>query len=312
MQVIRSLDHDFPCRGGVVSIGNFDGVHRGHQAMLRKLVSLAHQRDVPATAMTFDPPPVALIAPEKVPPRLSTVERKAELMEKLGVDCLLVYPTNREFLNLSPEAFFQKIVLQELQACGLVEGPNFFFGKDRSGDVRLLEQMAREEKLAFEVVPAVESDTGVISSSLIRRLIANGEVEEAVTLLGHPYRMTGRVEPGASRGNELGFPTANLGEVETLIPSAGVYAGIARIGGERYAAALNIGSNPTFADEDFKLEVHLLDFERNLYGQELSVDFLASVREIRKFDSPEDLQKQVQQDVTKVRQIVADFKASAY
>ncbi len=301
MRLIRDLDDFEPFRGGVVSIGNFDGVHLGHRSMLQTLVSLARRLNVPATAMTFDPPPVALIAPERVPPRLSTVERKAELIESLGIDCLLVYPTDRDFLRLSPHEFFEKIVLQSLEARGLVEGPNFFFGRDRQGDVELMARMAAEQGMEFAVAPAIEREGTVVSSSAIRRMIAAGEVDRAAEWLGHPYRISGHVRTGAARGRVLGFPTANLEEIQTLLPREGVYGGLAWVDGIGYPAALNIGTNPTFADGNFKLEVHLIGYEGDLYDQKLSVDLLAFVRETRKFANADELRERLQQDVTEIR-----------
>ncbi|HBN75555.1 MAG TPA: bifunctional riboflavin kinase/FAD synthetase [Planctomycetaceae bacterium] len=305
MQIVRQIDDFHPFRGGVVSIGNFDGVHLGHRAMLRKLVSLAKRRGVMATAMTFDPPPVALIAPERVPPRLSTVKRKAELMESLGIDCLLVYPTSREFLSLSAQDFFEQIIRQQLKALGLVEGPNFFFGKGRQGDVKLLAELAASQQMDFEVVSAVEQEGMVISSSLIRQMISQGRIEEAVHWLGHPYRLTGTVETGASRGSGLGFPTANLTDIHTLMPRNGVYAGVTEIEGRPYPAALNIGANPTFADNNFKLEAHLIGYQGDLYGQELSVDLLSFVRDIQKFEDAAQLKSQLEKDVSAIQAIVS-------
>ncbi len=305
MQIITQLDQIASFQGGVLSIGNFDGVHRGHQAMLQRLKKNADELNVPSVAMTFDPPPVALVAPELVPPRLSTLARKTELIAKLGIDYLFVYPTDTEFLAQSAEQFFQRIVLEKFQAAGMVEGENFYFGKNRQGDVELLKQLTCEHDISLEIVEAVIAGGKMISSTRIRQLISTGEIEEAVECLGHPYRVTGTVIQGDQRGRDLGFPTANLAEIETLIPSEGVYAGICLHHGNQYSAAVNIGSNPTFSNGRKKFEVHLIGFKGDLYGQEISVDLIARCRDVKKFVNQTDLQNQLEIDIQQIEQITA-------
>ncbi|MCA8988357.1 MAG: riboflavin biosynthesis protein RibF [Planctomycetaceae bacterium] len=300
MQIVTDLTSFAPFCGGVVSIGNFDGVHRGHQQILKRLVSRAREKNVPAVAMTFDPPPVALIAPQRVPPRLSTVARKAELMSWLDVDCLLVYPTTREFLSLTAQQFFEQVIGSQLQSCGLVEGPNFFFGKNRSGNIDLLASMTATAGLDFEVVPAQLDEGETISSSGIRQMIAGGQFDRAVSWLGHPYRLTGIVSPGAARGTGIGFPTANLNEILTLVPHPGVYAATTTIEGKSYPAAVHIGGNPTFAEESTKVEVHVIGFQGDLYGRELSIDLTCHLRQVQRFSSVEALQEQLQKDIAAV------------
>jgi len=306
MQTITQLDQIASFQGGVLSIGNFDGVHRGHQAMLRRLKTQSLKQGVPSIAMTFDPAPVALIAPHRVPPRLSSIARKAELIAKIGIDYLFVYPTNTNFLNQTADQFFQKIVIEQFQAAGMVEGENFFFGKDRQGDIQRLKQLTSKHHLLLQVIDAVSAAGGMISSTRIRKLISAGEIEEAVECLGHPYRITGTVIHGDQRGRGLGFPTANLAKIETLIPGEGVYAGTCLYEGNQYSAAINIGSNPTFSNRQKKFEVHLIGFNEDLYGQELSVDLIARCRDIKKFVNRSDLQEQLKVDIRLVQQITIE------
>ncbi|MBB02133.1 MAG: riboflavin biosynthesis protein RibF [Planctomyces sp.] len=303
MQILTDISEAEPFRNGAVSIGNFDGVHRGHQAMLSALVEQARRLDGPALAMTFDPPPVALISPAKVPPRLSTIERKAELMSKLGVDALLVYPTNREFLSLTADDFFQQIVLQQLQAKGMVEGDNFCFGRNRSGTADVLRDYCERSGLELRIISPVTAGEKVISSTRIRELIRHGSVSEAVELLGHPYQLTGKVVSGAQRGRLIGFPTANLAEVTTLIPAPGVYAGRCEVDGRAVAAAINIGPNPTFAEQEHKIEIHLIGHDGDLYGQQLSVELFTECRKIKQFDSAESLRLQLEKDIAQIEQL---------
>jgi riboflavin kinase / FMN adenylyltransferase len=302
MQLIRAFDSAGSYRGGYVAIGNFDGVHRGHQRMIGTLVEQARAAGVSAVVMTFDPHPIALLAPGRVPPSLSTLERKAELIEACGVDALIAYPTNQALLNLTPEDFFQQIVRGRLQAVGLVEGPNFCFGRDRAGDIHTLRQLCDREGLQLTIVEAVPGEgVEMVSSSAIRDAIGQGRIATAVAMLGHPYRLTGRVESGARRGAGLGFPTANITGVTTLLPPDGVYVGGCEIDGATYPAAVHLGPNPTFSEQTRKLEVHLLDFAGDLYGRSLSIDLIDRVRDTMRFEDANALQQQLQRDIEAVR-----------
>ena len=209
--------------------------------MLEVLNSRARAANVPSVVMTFDPPPAALLRPDLVPPSLTTVTRRTELLKSFNVNAVLVWPTSQELLSLGPREFFDQVILNELQATGMVEGPNFFFGRNRSGNVQLLSKYCREANLAFEVVKPVEDTSEMVSSSRIRKLISAGDIEEANILLGHHYRLSGNVVHGAGRGRTLGFPTANLDDVLTLTPPKGVYAGVCDFEGQEYVAAINIG-----------------------------------------------------------------------
>ena len=291
------------CRGGVVAIGNFDGVHLGHRSMLARLVERARERRAPAVAMTFEPHPIHLLRPHLAPPRLTTIDRKAELIARSGADALIVYPTDRALLDLTPQEFFERFLLGELRASGLVEGPNFFFGRDRAGDVRLLHELCFTAGLTLDVVPAITVAGRAVSSSTIRELLASGAVDQAAQLLGECYRVRGDVVRGAERGRTIGFPTANLAGVETMLPEDGVYAGRVHHGGHAYAAAINIGSNPTFGEERRKIEIHLIDFAGDLYGTRLDVEFVRRLRDTRTFAGVNELRRQLQADIAAARAV---------
>lgn len=302
MKLIRELaELTSSERGGAVTIGNFDGVHRGHAALVQRLITRARSLGCPAIVFTFDPHPVLLLRPDQAPPPLTWTERKAELLHELGVDVVIAYPTDRRLLGLTPEEFFAEIVLATLDARALMEGPNFHFGRARQGDVRMLESLCRQRGIPFEVVEPTLLGGEYISSSRTRACIARGDVALARTLLTQPYRIRGMVTHGARRGTSLGFPTANLAAIDTLLPAPGVYAGRALVGGRSYAAATNIGPNPTFGEHALKVESHLLDFHGSLYGQPLEVDFLERLRDIRSFSSASELQAQLAQDLAATR-----------
>ena len=301
MKLIHGFDDPEAYRGGYVAIGNFDGVHRAHQQMVSTLVDLARNDGVPAVVLTFSPHPMQLLNPDKAPPSLSTLKRKTGLLGACGVDCVIAYPTDRTLLNLTPGEFFERIIQRELEARGLVEGPNFCFGRNRSGTVETLQSLCSAGGLHLRIVPAVTIGEQLVSSSAVRELISRGDIMDAVELLGHPYRIQGRVVKGASRGASIGFPTANLDEVKTLLPADGVYAGVVHWAGRKYAAAVNLGPNPTFGDATRKLEVHLLDFTGDLYGKDLEVDFLVRIRDTKTFEDADALRVQLVHDVEQVR-----------
>jgi len=306
MHIIRQLEAlPAAARSGAVSIGNFDGVHRGHIAIVRRLLERAADVAGPAIVFTFDPHPVRLLRPQQSPPPLTWTERKAELLAGHGVDWIVAYPTDEALLQLSAEQFFQRIVRDALDARALVEGPNFFFGHNREGTIDRLRELTAAAGISLDVVPPVEVDGALVSSSRVRELIRAGNVEQAKKLLADPYRIRGMVTHGAGRGTKIGFPTANLGAVDTLLPAEGVYAGRGWIGQISRPAAINIGPSPTFGDATSRVEIHLIGQNDPLYGQPLEVDFLARLRDIRPFDSPQALAAQLASDVQEAKRLAS-------
>ncbi len=309
MPIIRDLAAlPAAARGGAVAIGNFDGVHQGHLRIVRRLLERAREVGGPAIVFTFDPHPALLLRPTECPPPLTWTERKAELLAANGIDMVVAYPTDEALLQLSANEFFEKIVREALGAKAMVEGPNFYFGHRREGDVQLLGEMTTAAGMTLDVVEPYAVGEQMISSSLIRRLIAEGEVAEAAELLSAPYRIRGMVTHGAGRGAKLGFPTANLEAVDTLLPLPGVYAGRAWVGtkskeGGSHAAAIHLGPNPTFDEGQIKVEVHLIDYDETIYGMPLEVEFLQRLRGIVKFEDQAGLVEQLQRDIGRAREI---------
>jgi riboflavin kinase/FMN adenylyltransferase len=289
-------------RAGAVTIGNFDGVHRGHAELISRLRRMADRLGGPAVAVTFDPAPAAILRPGGVPPQLTTIDRRTELLKQCGVDHVFVCKTDQDLLGQTPEEFFSRLVVTELAALGMVEGPNFFFGRNRAGDTQLLGMLCQDRGIELEIVAPQSESSLLISSTRVRELLVAGSIGEANRLLTSPYRIRGTVVQGASRGREIGFPTANLSDVATLVPGLGVYACRVLLDDSQVlAAAVHIGPNPTFGEASVKIEVHLLDFEGDLYGTELEVDFIARVRGIVRFDSSTDLIDQLRRDVAGIR-----------
>lgn len=303
MAVLNGFESPACYRNGYVSIGNFDGVHCGHQAMLATLTRRARADGVPAVVLTFDPHPIEVLRPQSAPPRLTSISQRAHLLEQYGVDCVIVLPITQRFLTLSAEDFFHTIIRTELQARGLVEGPNFFFGHNRTGSITVLKGFCASHQLTLDVIAPVTIDEQLVSSSVIRLLIDSGDLTQSIRLLGHPYRLSGTVGHGAQRGRTLGFPTANLVDVVNMIPGNGVYAAKTWVNGRCYPAAVNVGPNPTFGEMARKVEVHLLDFSGDLYGKSLDVDFLQRVRAVSRFASVDELLAQLQKDRDAVRAI---------
>lgn len=304
MQLIRQLDQlSDGVRGGAVAIGNFDGVHRGHARIVQRLIERARQVSGPVTVFTFEPHPVRVLRPDLAPPPLTWTERKAQLLAKLGVDVVIAYPTDEALLALSPRQFFDRIVIETLAARAVVEGPNFFFGRDRTGTTDVLRGFCDQHHILLEVVEPLKCGDQYISSSRIRTAVQDGDVAEARRLLTRPYRIRGLVTHGAGRGQKIGFPTANVDAIDTLLPARGVYAGCAKVDTEWRAAAINIGPNPTFGERSLKVEVHLLDYVGSIYGLPLEVDFLARLRDIQTFAAIDQLKRQLRRDVEAVRRI---------
>jgi riboflavin kinase/FMN adenylyltransferase len=291
---------------GAVTIGNFDGVHLGHARIIEHLRTAAQRVGGPAIVFTFDPHPVRLLRPTEAPPPLTWTDRKADLLADLGVDAMIAYPTDEALLKLEASEFFKSIVRELLQARAMVEGPNFRFGRGRAGTVETLRQLTQDANMSLEVVDPLVIDGEPVSSSRVRRLVAAGQIDAAGQLLTQPYRIRGMVIHGAGRGNKIGFPTANVDAVDTLLPGLGVYAGRVMIGGKAWPAAINIGPNPTFGEHAVKVEAHVIGWTDPLYGQALEVDFIARLRDIQRFENVESLKQRLSADVAAAAAIIGE------
>jgi riboflavin kinase/FMN adenylyltransferase len=291
----------------VCTIGVFDGVHKGHQALMHRLVDEAARRDATPVVVTFDRHPLELIAPGKEPPIITTPRQRAEAMAELGIDVLLVLTFDDVLRHLSAEAFVKQVLVDALGCVHVVVGRNFRFGHQHAGTVDTLQELGPKHGFSVEIFDLVgDENAGVVSSTVIRRQIAEGNVEIAAEELGRPFRIDGLVEPGAKRGKGLGFPTANLRVPDKfLLPKIGVYAGWLWWKGTRYPTVVNVGLNPTFEDRTAPIvEAHVLDFDRDLYGEVVAVEFTHHLRDELKFEKVEDLVKAIEQDVRRARELL--------
>ncbi|MFJ9214479.1 riboflavin kinase [Streptomyces sp. L-9-10] len=295
---------------GVVTIGSYDGVHRGHQLIIGRAVERARELGVQSVVVTFDPHPSEVVRPGSHPPLLAPHHRRAELMADLGVDALLILPFTLEFSKLSPADFIVKVLVDKLHARAVIEGPNFRFGHKAAGNVAVLADLGVTYDYEVEVVDLyVTGEAGggePFSSTLTRRLVAEGDVAGAAEILGRPHRVEGVVVRGAQRGRELGFPTANVETLpHTAIPADGVYAGWLTADGERMPAAISVGTNPQFEGTERTVEAYAIDrVGLDLYGLHVTVDFLSYVRGQRKFESIEALLEAMGDDVKRSRALI--------
>jgi riboflavin kinase/FMN adenylyltransferase len=286
-----------------LAIGVFDGVHLGHQQIIRQTVTDARQHDALALAVTFDRHPNVIVAPDKAPPQIYSPSQKSRAMAALGADALLEIPFNQAFSEKSGDLFVRELARNLGRIHSVCVGADFVFGHRRSGNVALLRALGAELHFQVHGLAAVALDGQVVSSTRIREAIRAGNVDAASQMLGRPYAICGRVVEGDRLGRQWGFPTANLEVTGLLLPPHGVYAGVTNTHGQHYRVALNLGVRPTVASAQpqLRVEAHLLDFAGDLYGAELEVEVGVKLREERRFASPEELRGQIQRDVAAVR-----------
>ncbi|WP_432563533.1 bifunctional riboflavin kinase/FAD synthetase [Kineococcus sp. SYSU DK003] len=300
----------------VVTIGNFDGVHRGHAAVLGEVVGLARSRGLRSVAVTFDPHPLQVLHPERAPGLLTGLERRLDLLAATGLDAVLVMPFTRELADWSPERFVEDVFVTGLGAQVVVVGHDVRFGRGNAGDLSTMQELG--DRLGFEVVVLQDlGDEGRVvhrwSSTAVREALADGDVQRAAEMLGHPHRVTSTIVHGDHRGRELGYPTANLdtAHAQGLVPADGVYAGwLTRPSGQRLAAAVSIGTNPTFDGQRRQLEAYCLPGqpgvgpELDLYGERVDLDFVAHLRPTLRFEGIEVLVQQMERDVARCRELL--------
>ena len=321
MQLIETKEQlENIAKGQVLSIGNFDGVHTGHQELLKRAKVIAKKHNTDVAVMTFWPHPAAILHPQKAPRLLTPMLLKKKLLEENGVDSLIIISDTYSLLNFSPKGFIDEFLMKNIRPCAVVEGVNFTFGYGRSGNILALRDMGKERGFEVAVVEPKEQDFSkgeheTVSSSLIRDFLEKGNVKDAAAALGRPYRLIGQTIPGRGKGSEIGFPTANLEPLQQMIPAEGVYAGFVEVGDsvedvcvskQRLPAAISIGRAKTFvADHPLLLEAHILTGGfGELYGKWLAMDFIARIRPQHRFESVEALKSQIAKDCEQIKNIL--------
>ncbi|MBP3087820.1 bifunctional riboflavin kinase/FAD synthetase [Corynebacterium sp. sy017] len=302
----------------VVTIGVFDGIHRGHRMLISQATQRAQELAVPSVLLTFNPHPLAILCPDRMPPMLGSVAERADLVAELGIDHMLALNFNADMARLEPEQFFVQVLLETLHARTIVVGENFSFGYRAQGTTDTLKELGKKYGVEVNVVQLLTENNTVLCSTFIRNCLASGDIAQANWALGRNYSVSGQVVRGAGRGGkELGYPTANLYFPDSVaLPQDGVYAGFFQIISEapidgdmekktRYPAAISVGHNPTFGDERRSVESFVLDKDTDLYGHTVVVEFVEHIRGMKKFDSLSDLLDAIATDVDKVRDMLA-------
>ena len=302
----RGLDSIPPGWGRcVVTIGVFDGVHRGHQHIIGRAVGRARDTGLPCVVLTFDPHPSEVVRPGTHPPVLTSARRKAEILAEHGVDVLCVLPFTVEFSRLGPAEFVHEVLVERLHAAAVVVGENFRFGRRAAGDLGMLRTLGSAFGFATEGVALYREEDLVLSSTYIRSCIDAGDAGQAAAVLGRPHRVDGIVIRGDGRGRQLGYPTANVHtERYAAIPADGVYAGRLVHRSRRLPAAISVGTNPTFEGRERRVEAYVLDFDEDIYGEEVGIEFVARLRGMERFDRIDDLITKMADDVQRTRQVV--------
>jgi riboflavin kinase/FMN adenylyltransferase len=308
MQLVESLEalQHLSYQKPVLALGNFDGVHLGHQAIFHQTVARARTIGGTSMVFTFEPHPMQVLAPEKAPPLLTTFTQKMRLIAALGVSVGIRVTFNETFARQQPVDFIREVLCQSIGVHDLIVGYDFRFGHRRAGTTALLQEHAAVYGYQVTVVPPITRDNIVVSSSKIRRLLHEGQVESAARLLGRFYSIEGPVVEGHHRGAALGFPTANVRPVNDIVPRTGVFAVRVVWKDRTYAGVANVGYNPTFGNQTLSVEAHLFDFAADLYGETIRIEFVARIREERKFASVDELVAQIACDVQQAQAIHAD------
>jgi riboflavin kinase/FMN adenylyltransferase len=301
MQVFESLDVPVTVTNPVLTIGNYDGVHIGHRTIIEIVKGKAREIGGTSMLMTFQPHPLHVLRPDKELPSITPVKEKIRLIEEAGIEVLLIVPFTQEFSQITPEAYVKDILVGKLGIRGLVVGYDFRFGRGGRGDMEGMKKYAESHGFFLEVVNAVTIGGEKVGSNKIRKLLQNGEVDKANLLLGRPYMIRGAVVHGEGRGRAFGFPTINMKTDFDLVPPNGVYISEVMVGRERLQSVTNIGYNPTFGGQERSIETFILDYGRDLYGQDVRLFFHVKWREEVRFENAEELRKQIERDVNSAR-----------
>jgi riboflavin kinase / FMN adenylyltransferase len=304
--IVHSGFEDWNLTGGsVASLGNYDGVHLGHQAILKAVTKRAKELSVPSVAVTFHPIPKKVLHPENAPLLIQTIQQRLNKIEKTGIEHVVMIRFDHSFASLAPENFVLDYLVRKLQIKGFVVGENFSFGHQKKGNIRLLREIGGQFAFFVEAIPEIRKNAARISSTLIRQLVREGKIEEANELLGDPFTLAGTVVEGEKLGGKLGIPTANLEVENELIPGNGVYIGRTLISKGTIPSVMNVGVRPTVGGRKLTVESHLLNYSGNLYGDHIELQFLSRLRDEIRFNSVDELKTRIHADIDQAHQYFA-------
>lgn len=312
MKIVDRLENiTQPFKNAAITIGNFDGVHIGHQALFHEVIEKAHAIDGTSIAMTFDPHPIRVLKRNNTPPLITLQEQKSELIERSGMQVLICIPFTKQFASLSAEDFIKNLLIDKIGMKAIIVGGDYTFGKNREGNLAVLKSFASQldyEVIVADWIKAAQNVSDRISSTKIRELVMAGEVKPARKMLGRHYQIRGLVVKGRDRGGKLlGIPTANINLQDELCPKTGIYAVTVEYHNRLYRGVANIGYSPTFDDNEFTVEVHLLDFAENIYGEKIRVNFIERIRDEKKFADISELKDQINRDIKTADTILAAY-----
>ncbi len=310
MKTIFHRESDFSLTASIVTIGNFDGVHVGHQKIIAEAKARAEKYQLPLVVVSFDPHPGKVLYPEKAPKLIKTRKQKRDLLRKMGVDYFYVINFTPSFAKKSPEEFVNEVILDSLGAKEVYVGFNFAFGKDRAGDVEFLKKQGKAKGFKVFPIEPVKIEGEIVSSSAIRKLLEHGEIRKANRFLGRYYYLEGIVIHGEQLGRKIGFPTANIITENELVPRLGVYASFTRLNGKNLPSITNIGYKPTFGGERIIVETHIFEFDREIYGELIEVKFVDFIRPEKKFDGVDSLVEEIRKNCEYCRELLKKEKTS--
>ena len=306
MQVYRGIEAvQRKLKNPAITIGNFDGVHKGHQALFQRVKQWAEELKGESAVVTFHPHPLEVLFPEKTPSFITSHQQKLDLIASCGIDATIVIPFDHELSQMSAREFVEIVLVDKIGAKAIVVGHDYRFGHGREGDIAFLKQLGEQYGFKVETVTGIKVNSTVVSSTTIRQMIASGKIKEANKLLGRCFEVSGTVIPGRKRGVGLGFPTANIRMPAIMSPRTGVYVVEAEVDGKTYGGAANLGYNPTFGDTDLSLEAHLFDFDQDIYGKLITIRFIDRLRDELRFSGPDELAAQIGKDVAAAKKILA-------
>jgi riboflavin kinase/FMN adenylyltransferase len=309
MQVFRGIQAiERKLKNPAITIGNFDGVHKGHQTLFLRVKQWAEELNGESVVVTFDPHPLEVLFPQKAPSFITSHRQKLDLIASCGIDAAIVIPFDHEFARMSAREFVEIVLVEKIGTRAIVVGHDYRFGHSREGDIPFLKQLGEQYGFEVEIISGIKMNDTVVSSTTIRQMIMNGNIKEANKLLGRYFQVSGTVIAGRKRGASLGFPTANIRMPPLTSPRTGVYVVEAEVDGKRYGGAANLGYNPTFGDADLSLEAHLFDFDRDIYGEPITIRFIDRLRDERRFSSPDELALQIRKDVDTAKKILAEMR----